>query len=58
MAVANQPTYFALDSVAPASTYDALRELWWWMNGTHPVTSNALAYTCIEVYDGTSRQAP
>ncbi len=58
MTVANQPTYFALDSVAPASTYDAIRELWWWMNGSHPTTPNAITFACVEVYDGTSRQAP
>ena len=58
MSVSNQPTYFALDSVAPASTYDAIRECWWWMNGTHTSVPNSITFACIEVYDGTTREAP
>ena len=58
MALSAQPNYFALDSVAPGSTYDALRELWWWINGTHPTTANGIVWECIEVWDGTLREAP
>lgn len=58
MAVSPQPTYFALDSSAPASTYDAVRELLWWMNGTHPTTANTISFEFIEVYDGTTREVP
>lgn len=58
MSVSDQPNYFEIATVAPASTYDAFRELWWWMTGVHPTTINTIAYECIEVWDGTLREAP
>lgn len=57
MPLSDEPVYFETAS-APASTYDALREIWWWANGAHPTKSNFIIWECIEVWDGTSREAP
>lgn len=57
MALSDVPTHFEFAS-APASTYDALRELWWFISGAHPTATNAIAWKCIEVWDGTAREAP
>lgn len=57
MSLSQVPTYFEL-TVAPASTYDAFRELWWWINGSHPTTANTIAWECVEVWDGTLREVP
>jgi hypothetical protein len=57
MPLSIRPNHFEF-AAAPASTYDALREIWWWLNGTHPSESNSIRYECLEVWDGTTRQAP
>lgn len=58
MPVSQTPSFLALDVVAPASTYDALRELWQFMNGSHPTETNAIPWDCIEVWDGAIRSVP
>lgn len=58
MAVSNKPTHFELTAVAPTSTYNAFRELWWFNNGSHPTQGNDIKLTCIEVWDGSKREVP
>ncbi len=45
-------------AVALGSTYDAMRDVWWWINGSHPLVPNGIAWECVECWDGTLREVP
>lgn len=57
MALSATPNHYE-QATAPASTYDAMRDVWWWNNGTHPTVPNSIAYLCVDCWDGTTREQP
>ncbi len=58
MALTYPPAHYE-QAVALGSTYDAIRDVWWVINGSHPVAVNSSTpWECIEVWDGTTREVP
>jgi len=57
MALSVQPVYYE-QAVALGSTYDGIRDAFWWINGSHLSTTNAIPWECIECWDGTTRLVP
>ena len=57
MAVSFPPSWYRQAS-AHGSTYAAMRDLIWYINGSHPTESNAITWACIDCYDGTTREQP
>ena len=57
MALTYPPNHY--EQATPiGSTYDALRDVWWWINGSHPTVPNGIAWPCVECWDGTNRDVP
>lgn len=51
------PTHYEQPSTL-GGTRDAIRDIWWYINGSHPTETNSIPWECIEVWDGTTREVP
>ncbi len=52
------PPEFYKQSSAPANTYDAMRDIIWFMNGNGTSQTSSVIWTCIDCFDGVTREQP
>lgn len=56
MAYTYPPAFY--ENLNGGAQYPVMRDLIWWMNGTHPTVSNPVPWKVIDCYDNVTRQVP
>ncbi len=57
MTLSANPNHYE-QPTALGSTRLAIRDIWWYINGSHPAVSNSIPWECIDCWDGTTREQP
>lgn len=57
MAITYPPDWYQ-QGFTPTNTYDGVRDIIWYMNGNGQSQSNTVTWTCVDCYDGSTREQP